>query len=74
MLLFYSLDLAKSRYLQINVKREVLTDSAAGIVRGYQTGDVNEALDAIALAGNEGFEWGAITDFYRYLIFQCMKL
>lgn len=34
---------------------------SAGIVRGYQTGDINEALDAVALAGSEGFKWGAIT-------------
>lgn len=34
---------------------------SAGIVRGYQTGDMNEALDAAALTGSEGFKWGAIT-------------
>ena len=34
---------------------------SAGIVRGYQTGDMNEALDAAGLAGSEGFKWGAIT-------------
>lgn len=34
---------------------------SAGIVRGYQTGDINEALDAAALAGSEGFKWGAIS-------------
>ena len=33
---------------------------SAGIIRGYQTGDMNEALDAVALAGSEGFKWGAI--------------
>ena len=32
----------------------------AGIVRGYQTGDVNEALEAAALSGSEGYKWGAI--------------
>lgn len=35
--------------------------ATAGIVRGYQTGDINEALDAAALAGSEGFKWGAIS-------------
>lgn len=34
---------------------------SAGIVRGYQTGDMNEVLGAAALAGSEGFKWGAIT-------------
>ncbi len=34
---------------------------SAGIVRGYQTGDLGEALDAAALAGSEGFKWGAIS-------------
>lgn len=34
---------------------------SAGIVRGYQTGDINEALDAAAMAGSEGFKWGAIS-------------
>ncbi len=33
----------------------------AGIVRGYQTGDVNAALKAVAISGSEGFKWGAIT-------------
>ena len=32
----------------------------AGIVKGYQTGDVNEALEAAALSGSEGYKWGAI--------------
>ena len=34
---------------------------SAGIVRGYQTVDINEARDAAALAGSEGFKWGAIS-------------
>ncbi len=34
---------------------------SAGIVRGVETGDMNEALEAAALAGSEGFKWGAIT-------------
>lgn len=34
---------------------------SAGIVRGYQTGNITEALKAASLAGSEGFKWGAIT-------------
>lgn len=34
---------------------------SAGIVRGIETGDMNEALEAAALAGSESFKWGAIT-------------
>ncbi|MCM1537315.1 MAG: HNH/ENDO VII family nuclease [bacterium] len=34
---------------------------AAGITTGIQTHDMNEALRAAALAGSEGFKWGAIT-------------
>lgn len=34
---------------------------SAGIVRGIQTGDVNEAIDAAVLVGSEGFKWGAIS-------------
>ena len=34
---------------------------AAGIVTGVQTGDMDEALKAAALAGSEGFKWGAVT-------------
>lgn len=33
---------------------------SAGVVRGIETGDMNEALEAAALAGSEGFKWGAI--------------
>ncbi len=33
---------------------------SAGIVRGIQTGDFDEAMEAAALAGSEGFKWGAI--------------
>ena len=33
---------------------------SAGVVRGYQTGDMEEALEAAALAGSENFKWGAI--------------
>ena len=34
---------------------------SAGVVRGIQTGDFKEAIEAAALAGSEGFKWGAIT-------------
>lgn len=34
---------------------------SAGIVRGIQTGDFNEAIEAAALSGSEGFKWGAFT-------------
>lgn len=33
---------------------------AAGVVRGVETGDMDEALEAAALTGSEGFKWGAI--------------
>ncbi|MBE6838890.1 MAG: hypothetical protein E7507_05035 [Ruminococcus sp.] len=33
---------------------------SAGVVRGIETGDMNEALEAAALSGSEGFKWGAI--------------
>lgn len=33
---------------------------SAGIVRGYETGDLNEALEAAAMEATEGFKWGAI--------------
>lgn len=34
---------------------------AAGVVTGIQTGDLDKALDAAALAGSEAFKWGAIS-------------
>ncbi len=34
---------------------------SAGVVRGIETGDMGEALDAAALGASEGFKWGAIT-------------
>lgn len=34
---------------------------SAGIVRGIQTGDFSEAMEAATLAGSEGFKWGAIS-------------
>ena len=35
--------------------------ASAGIVKGFQTKDVDEALKAAALEGSEGFKWGAIS-------------
>ncbi len=34
---------------------------SAGIVRGIQTGDFNEAMEAAAMGASEGFKWGAIS-------------
>lgn len=34
---------------------------SAGLVRGIQTGDFGEAVEAAAMEATEGFKWGAIT-------------
>lgn len=34
---------------------------SAGVVRGIQTGDFNEAIEAAAMGATEGFKWGAIS-------------
>lgn len=34
---------------------------SAGVVRGIQTGDFNEAMEAAAMNATEGFKWGAIS-------------
>lgn len=34
---------------------------SAGVVKGIETGDMNQALKAAALASAEGFKWGAIS-------------
>jgi hypothetical protein len=34
---------------------------SAGVVTGIETGDFSEAMKAAALAGSEGFKWGAIS-------------
>lgn len=34
---------------------------SAGVATGMETGDFDEAMKAAALAGSEGFKWGAIT-------------
>lgn len=37
-----------------------LSAVSAGIVTGVETGDMSQALEAAAIAGSEGFKWGAI--------------
>lgn len=39
----------------------VFSAASAAIVTGYQTQSFEEAIQAAALAGSEGFKWGAIT-------------
>lgn len=39
----------------------VFSGVSAGVVTGIETGDFDEAMKAAALAGSEGFKWGAIT-------------
>ena len=34
---------------------------SAGVVRGIQTGEFNEAMEAAAMGATEGFKWGAIS-------------
>lgn len=34
---------------------------SAGVVKGIQTGDFNEAIEAAAMGAAEGFKWGAIS-------------
>lgn len=38
-----------------------LSGVATGIITGMETGDMNEAVKAGALAGSDGFKWGAIS-------------
>lgn len=39
----------------------VFSGVSAGIVKGIETGDFDESMKAAALAGSEGFKWGAIS-------------
>lgn len=39
----------------------VFSGVSAGVVKGIETGDLNESMKAAALAGSEGFKWGAIS-------------
>lgn len=43
------------------VSSATLGGISAGILRGIQTGDFNEAIEAAALGASEGFKWGAIS-------------
>ncbi len=38
----------------------VISGVSSGLVKAYQTGDLNESLKAAAVSGSEGFKWGAI--------------
>ena len=39
----------------------VISGVTSAVVKGYQTGDLNEALKAGALGATEGYKWGAIS-------------
>ncbi len=39
----------------------VFSGVSAGVVKGIETGDLNESMKAAALAGSEGFKWGAVS-------------
>lgn len=39
----------------------VISGVSAGIIKGYETGDFNEAMEAAMLSASEGYKWGAIT-------------
>ena len=43
------------------VSSAVIGGAGAGIVKGIETKDFNEAMKAAALTGSEGFKWGAIS-------------
>lgn len=43
------------------VSGAVMGAVSAGVVTGIQTGDMDAVLKSAALAGSEGFKWGAIT-------------
>lgn len=45
----------------IGLSSGAISGVAAGIVTGIQTGDFSEALKSGALAGSDGFKWGAIS-------------
>ncbi|MHC1787566.1 MAG: HNH/ENDO VII family nuclease [Christensenellales bacterium] len=48
--------------------------ASAGIITGIQTNDMNSAIKAAALAGSEGFKWGAITGAISGGASQAIKL
>lgn len=39
----------------------VISGVTSAVVKGYQTGDINEALKAGALGASQGYKWGAIS-------------
>jgi len=39
----------------------VFSGIAAGVVKGFQTNDFSEAIEAAAMFGSDGFKWGAIS-------------
>lgn len=43
------------------VSSSIFGGVSAGIVRGIQTGDFNEAIEAAVMGATEGFKWGAIS-------------
>lgn len=51
-----------------------MSSIAAGVVTGIQTGDLDEALDAAALAGSDAFKWGAISGVLEGGITQTVAL
>lgn len=51
---------AASNAMQFAANGALFGGVSAGIIRGFQTRDFNEALEAAALTGSEGFKWGAI--------------
>lgn len=51
-----------------------MSSIAAGVVTGIQTGDLDVALDAAALAGSDAFKWGAISGVLEGGIAQTVAL
>ena len=45
----------------VAVSDAVISGVSTGIVKGRETGDFDEAMDAAMLSASEGFKWGAIT-------------
>lgn len=47
---------------------------SAAIVRGYETGDMYEALNAALMGASEGFKWGAITGAIEGVLHKTFEL
>lgn len=45
----------------VALSSSLLGGIAAGAIKGYETGDLNEAIKAAAYQGSESFKWGAIS-------------